>query len=235
MLYCNDLYTLSVLSLYEGELIGVVDKLYFDKNLKKLLQVEIVSNNGVKLVLKTKNIYKIGKNAITIKNNQLVEIKDDNANLVSCPINSKVYSINGEYLGVIKEISVNDKYLTQKISLDNNNVLDVGNIASCGKNTVIFNDGEKININKFLPQQSPKTIKMEKHTKTVEIQPILKEEKTEQPKVENIEFLIGRRCKKDILNFNNEVLIKANGLVNKKNLKEIKKYGKLRELMLFCK
>ena len=34
MYYCNDFYGLSVLSLYEGELLGVVEKLYFDKKLK---------------------------------------------------------------------------------------------------------------------------------------------------------------------------------------------------------
>ena len=30
--------------------------------------------------------------------------------------------------------------------------------------------------------------------------------------VNNEEFLLGRRCSKDIVNFNNEVLIKANGV-----------------------
>ena len=67
MYYCNDLLSLSVLSLYEGELIGVVDKLYFDKKLKKLVEIELVREDGGKMILPTKNVYKVGKNAITIK------------------------------------------------------------------------------------------------------------------------------------------------------------------------
>ena len=234
MFYCNELYSLSVLSLYEGDLLGTVGKIYFNKNLKKLIQLEITGENGVKLILKSKNIYKIGKNAITIKNNQQVEIKEENLELINCPINSKVYSINGEFLGVIKEIIVDEKYNTEKISLDNNNVLDVTNIASCGKNTVIFNDVKKINVKNFIPEKTPKILKNTEKQQTIEIQPIITEN-SEKSKMDNMDFLIGRRCKKDILNFNNEILIKANTIINKKNLKEIKKYGKLRELMLFSK
>ena len=54
----------------EGGFLGTVDKICFNKNLKKLIQLEIIGENGIKLILKSKNIYKIGKNAITIKNNQ---------------------------------------------------------------------------------------------------------------------------------------------------------------------
>ena len=234
MFYCNELYSLSVLSLYEGDLLGTVGKIYFNKNLKKLIQLEIIGENGVKLILKSKNIYKIGKNAITIKNNQHVEIKEENLELINCPINSKVYSINGEFLGVIKEIIVDEKYNTEKISLDNNNVLDVANIASCGKNTVIFNDVKKINVKNFIPEKTPKILKNTEKQQTIEIQPIITEN-SEKSKMDNMDFLIGRKCKKDILNFNNEILIKANTIINKKNLKEIKKYGKIRELMLFSK
>ena len=41
MFYCNDFYSLSALSLYEGELIGVVNKLCFDKKLTKLIHIEL--------------------------------------------------------------------------------------------------------------------------------------------------------------------------------------------------
>ena len=57
----------------------------------------------------------------------------------------------------------------------------------------------------------------------------------EKKETQNADFLLGRVCTKDIFNFNNEILIKAHGIINKKNLKEVNKYGKLRELMLFSK
>ena len=52
----SELLNKSVLSLYEGELIGIVDKLYFDKKLKKLLEIELIGENDTRLKLPTKNI-----------------------------------------------------------------------------------------------------------------------------------------------------------------------------------
>jgi len=66
-MYCKDLNSFPVLSLFEGELIGKVDKLYFDKKLKKLIEIELIGEDCSKLVLPTKNIYHVGKNAITVK------------------------------------------------------------------------------------------------------------------------------------------------------------------------
>ena len=48
MYYCSDFVSRPVLSLYEGELIGSVDKLLFDKKLKKLLFLELMRNKIIK-------------------------------------------------------------------------------------------------------------------------------------------------------------------------------------------
>ncbi len=247
MYYCNEFLSLSVLSLYEGELIGIVDKLYFDKKLKKLIHLELIGENDTRLILPTKNIYHIGKNAITVKNNQAVSLKVEESEYFMCPIGSKAYSIKGEYLGIIQELILNEKFLTEKFSLDNNQTLNVKSLASFGKNTVIFyDDNDKINVNKFVPSKSPKLFKSKslqianilpiEETSTEEKSPnVVPVEDSKTRALQNTDFLIGRICTKDIFNFNNELLIKAHAVVNKKNLKEINKYGKLRELMLFCK
>ncbi len=247
MYYCNEFLSLNVLSLYEGELIGVVDKLYFDKKMKKLIQIELIGENDVRLILPTKNIYHIGKNAITVRNNQAVNLKVEESEYYLSPIGSKAYTIKGEYLGVIKELSLSDKFLTEKFSLDNNQTLSIKSLASFGKNTIIFYDeNDKINVNKFIPNKTPKFFKTEK-PQTAQVLPIPNEEVEDEKKnavpveeqkkstIQNADFLLGRICTKDIFNFNNELLIKEHAVINKKNLKEINKYGKLRELMLFCK
>lgn len=235
MYYCNEFLSKSVLSLYEGELIGKVDKLYFDKKLKRLIEIELISEDDTRYLLPTKNIYHIGKNAITVKNNQTVKIKVDESNLQPSPIGSKAYSIKGEYLGIIRDISLDEKYFIQKYSLDES-TLSVSELATCGKNTIIFYDNsEKININKFNYKPSPKNFKT-KVLQIVETQPIANAEPiTEHKKIQSTEFLLGRICTKDIYNFNNELLIKSNAIVNKKNLKDITKFGKIRELMLYIK
>ncbi len=240
MYYCNEFFSLSVLSLYEGELLGKVDKLYFDKKLKKLIEIEILSVDGIRHILPTKHIYHIGKNAITVKNNQALTVKIENSQNTNCPIGSKAYSISGEFLGVIQEISLNDKYLTEKISLDTNKILEVNQVASCGKTTVIFcEQNKKVDIKKFTPIVAPAELKNDviQTASILPSEPEKKEENVIKPSIKetNASFLIGRICTKDIFNFNNEILIKSHGIVNKKNLKEITKYGKLRELMLYTK
>lgn len=252
MYYCNELLGLSVLSLYEGELLGKVDKLYFDKKLKKLMEIELLSENDTRFILQTKNIYHIGKNAITVKNNQAISLKVEDATLTLAPINSKAYSIKGEFLGVIKNFTLNDKFLCEKFLLDNNNTLEINLLASCGKYTVIFYDQTAhVNLNKFTPKPTPKIFK-NKQPQEAKVLPVeecdsqidlIKEEvssnavevEQQKPNTQTADFLIGRVCTKDIFNFNNEILIKAHAVVNKKNLKEVNKFGKLRELMLYSK
>ena len=241
MYYCEELKNLSVLSLYEGELIGKVDKLYFDKNLKKLIEIGIVGENGTTMFLLVKDIYRVGKNAITVKNNQAINLKENSESKILAPIGSKVYSINGEFLGIVKEIKLNEKFFSEKIILENDQLVEVNRFASCGKNTLIIHDSNKKNIMKNLePTKSPKVFKGEEVE--AQILPTEKEnpqvvsvEESRQAAIQNSDFLIGRVCMKDIVNFNNELLIKKNGTINKKNLKEIIKFGKLRELMLFIK
>lgn len=236
MYYCNEFLSKSILSLYEGELIGKVDKLYFDKKLKRLVELELIGENDTRYILPTKNIYHIGKNAITVKNNQAVLLKVEESTLLSSPVDSKAYSINGEYLGVIKEISLDDKFNCEKFSLDNSTI-PINSLATCGKNTIIFYDNsEKINLNKFKTKPSPKIFKTEP-VQVAQVQPLPKNVvPVDTPKItQNTDFLLGRICTKDIYNFNNELLIKNNTKVTSKTLKEIVKYGKVRELMLYSK
>ena len=231
MFNCKDLNSLFVLSLYEGEIIGQVNRLYFDKKMKKLVMLEILGEDGALLTLSAKNIYNVGKNAITVKNKQCVGMSFDTQNLVACPVGCKAYNINGEFLGVVQEITFNSKYQTDKVWLENSNSLELNTLATVGKNTLIFYATQKVNLNAFVPKQ-PKEFKTDEvvEANTMPIQ-------VEKPKVElkTSSFLLGRVCTKDIFNFNNELLIKAQTVVNKKNLKEINKYGKIKELMLYLK
>ena len=64
MYYCNEFLSLNVLSLYEGELIGIVDKLYFDKKMKKLIQLELIGENDTRLILPTKKFVKLAMEAL---------------------------------------------------------------------------------------------------------------------------------------------------------------------------
>ena len=242
MYYCSDFVSRPVLSLYEGELIGSVDKLLFDKKLKKLLFLELIGENDNRFLLPTKNIYNVGKNAITIKNNTAITLKTDDESYAGCPIGSKAFNIKGEFLGIVKEVILTEKYLTEKLSFENDVVVNSNMIASSGKNTVVFYDkNTNVDVSKFVPNKMPKIFKT-KQQQLTSVLPIEDKSKNNlveiesNPKlIQSTDFLIGKVCLKDIYNFNNEILIKAHAVVTKKNLKEINKYGKMRELMLYCK
>lgn len=241
MYNCYDFNSKVVLSLYEGELLGVVSKLFFDKKLKKLISLELLTDDGARLTLPTKNIYRVGKNAITVKNNQAVSIKIDDNELTSSPVGSKAYTMQGEFLGIIKDVVINDKYITDQIALENS-YISISRLASCSKNTAIFlGENEKISLSKFTPQKAPSNFKTSEPL-SVKTQPIVESKPNAESNIEEIrapiqstDFLLGRICTKDIYNFNNEILIKSHTIINKKNLKEIIRFGKLRELMLFSK
>ena len=233
MCNCKDLNSLLVLSLYEGEIIGQVNKLYFDKKLKKLMLIELLGEDGVTLTLNTKNIYHIGKNAITVKNKQCVGLSLDMQDYIACPVGCKAYNINGEYLGIVQEIGFNAKYQTEKIWLENSVALDVNSLATVGKNTIIFYAAQKVNMENFEPKPQPAELKTEEVVVASTL-PIEEKAKTVKT-VPTSSFLLGRVCTKDIYNFNNKILIRAESVVNKKNLKEINKYGKIKELMLYLK
>ena len=243
MYYCSDFISRPVLSLYEGELIGTVAKLLFDKKLKRLLYLEIIGENDNHFLLSTKNIYNVGKNAITIKNNTVVSLKIEDENFIPCPIQSKAFNIKGEFLGIVKEVILSDKFMCEKLSFENDNVIDANMVASCGKNTIIFYDSlSRVDVGKFMPNKMPKIFKTKQASQT-NILPVKQNEAPTAPvpvevaakNLQNSDFLIGKICVKDIFNFNNELLIKAHSVVTQKNLKEINKFGKLRELMLYCK
>ncbi len=167
MFNTKNLIGLPVLSLYEGELVGVVNNVYFDKKLKKVMYF-LVCDQDINYSLSTKNIYKIGKNAITIKNNSCLtlQLNNDDTPTIPAPFESKTYTIQGEYLGKIEQITFTDKYAVDTIMLDNEKALDCSNLASCSKNTIlVYDKSTHINVSKFKNRAIPKFFRSSKQQK----------------------------------------------------------------------
>ena len=114
-----------------------------------------------------------------------------------------------------------------KIYLDNDRIELAENVTSCGRSTIIFSNNQ-VKIKSFGPI-------IPKIEKEVEILPIKNPNRVEtKAKVFDVnEVLLGRKCLKDIVNFNNEFIVKANSTITKRHIQQAKKYGKLKELMLF--
>lgn len=236
----KNILDLPVLSLYEGEFVGTVSKIFFDKKLKKLTALQLVTEDDLRYILYPQNIYKLGKNAITIKNSSCLELYlDENLDYVVNPYNSKTYTIQGEYLGKIEEITINEKYHICSIILDNGNNLDNKNLASCSKNTIImYDENTKVNVKKFNINFSPKFLKSK--NKQVKTMPAPQEEnETTNLETSNIsnnrKFLIGRIALKDIMLDEKKTLIKANSTVTENVINNALIANKIKELMLYSK
>ncbi|MBQ8749892.1 MAG: PRC-barrel domain-containing protein [Clostridia bacterium] len=152
----SNLLSKSVLSLYNGSNEGVVISGYFDDKLKKLIALEVVSQDDSTLtdeyLLFVKNIYNIGQDAITIKNNSLLDLKITAKELNdSSPINCLAYKTNGELIGKITDIDFDDKFSIKSFIIEHLE-LDASKVASHSKGTIIFYDEEfKTKVEKLRP------------------------------------------------------------------------------------
>lgn len=262
----KNLIGLPVLSLYEGELVGNISNVFFDKKLRKVMFFQ-VEDQDIKYSLATKNIYKIGKNAITIKNNACLTLQLDNdiVATIPAPYESKTYTIQGEFLGKIDQITFNEKYIVDTILLDNQKVLDCSNLASCSKNTIlVYDQSTHINVSKFKNRALPKLFRT-KNTQKVTTQPQNDKDFNIEPSTDNqldladglptVEeknfeihnislptaitnyptFLIGRVVVQDIMLDDKKSLIKANSTITDRTLTLALANNKIRELMLFSR
>lgn len=249
----KDILNKPVLSLYEGELIGSIDTIWFDKKLKNLIAVELVSEDELRFVVHTKNIYHVGKNAVTIKNTDHADLKEnlEPFDYVKNPIGNKVYTINGELKGVIHNIELNDKFVITKINLDKETEIDLTKIANCSKNTIlIYDESTKVNVNRFKFLSKPKKFKTKSEISVTtlpiisepesandeESKPIIMPKPTleNKPKiVNNTSFILGRKVNKDIFGLNNDIIVKKNTKITQQVIKTASRFGKLKELMIF--
>ena len=151
-MYLSELLQKPILSLYEGELLGNIKQVFFDKTRKKIKIFELISDEEISYSLNPKSIYTIGKHAITIKNKQhlTLSLNENKDSQTPLPFNVKVFTLQGEFLGLVKDYAVNDKFEIENIILDNQQLINICDIASCSNNSVItYYSGEHINIKTF--------------------------------------------------------------------------------------
>lgn len=220
-----------VVSVYNGQIEGIVNNILF--NNKKQAKYLVISQNDEQfLVLETKDIYKTGEGAVIIKNSDVLSIMESSElKMKECfsPINSIVVSIDGNYIGHVSDIELDNKYNIKNFIVDGQ-VFDLNKVINISESAIIINTLDiKTSLSKF-KSKTKIVIGNERITnQTVSVmsnQTILPNRT-----MLNYNFLIGRKVSKDILNFNGEIIIKENQTVNSKVLDIARINGKLRELI----
>lgn len=234
-MYLSEILQKPILSLYEGEILGNIDKVFFDKSKRKIMSFEILNEEGLSYCLLPKHIYTLGKHAITIKNKQnlTLTLNEDNYSKTILPLDVKVYSLQGEYLGIAKDYSITEKFELENIILDNQNLISVGEIASCSSSSIVAYYDEHVNIKSFRYKIQRKPNENNKVKVLPKLFTSFNKIATNQSQKSN--FVVGRICTKDILDNQRNIIIKQNSTITDQTIALASSKNKLQELMKYSK
>lgn len=233
----SDIISTPVISLYEGEHIGIIYNIMFDYRQKKCNFACILNeNDNIPRLIKFKDIFKIGNDCIFIKNLTCLNLEtncekemEENTN----PINLKVYNLSCEFLGTSHDIIVDDNFRISQIVLNNGKIIERNDILNIGKSTIIV--GSDVSIQKFKPVV--KSIKIQNSPKKVMILSdfINSETNTQNKIITDFRFLIGRILSQDVIALNGEMIARKDSIVTKDIVNKASSYGKLVEIARYSK
>lgn len=220
-----------VVSVYNGQIEGIVNNILF--NNKKQAKYLVISQNDEQfLVLETKDIYKTGEGAVIVKNSDVLSLMESSElKIKECfsPINSIVVSIDGDYIGHVSDIELDNKYNIKNFIVDGQ-VFELNKVINISESAIIINTLDiKTSLSKF--KSKTKIVMGNEHITNQTVSVMSNQTILPNRTMLNYNFLIGRKVSKDILNFNGEIIIKENQTVNSKVLDIARINGKLRELI----
>ena len=222
-----------IISIYNGKIEGYVKNLLFDKKLTKLCFLQFFDDNTQEeKLLNVKSIYSIGQDAIILKNSfEIILDTIDESNYIN-PNNFQIYSVAGNKIGKVADITLNDKNKIENLILQDKTKLLLKNILNVGDRVIILKEGQsKLKISNFKSRTN--IIKYSKSNIKVEIQngvTIIKAQKPNKVITNNYEFLIGRKTNKNIYADNGELLVKKQTKISTNIIDVVCRNGKLKEL-----
>lgn len=239
MIKLSQLISLPLINLYNLTIEGYIENTLLNPERKKLEQLIVYNENeDCRYVVNYSDIYKIGKNCVFITNYSKITLFENmelTSNKNVNPFNAECYSFDGEYIGKINEIYIqNGQINSMQI---NNTKYDANAICGINNNLVILSQNKKINLKRF--KHSSKRINVQSKNITNIDEPVVTifQQNTIAPsrEITNYNFLLNRLILKDIKNQSGEVIANKNTLVTATTIQKLKYYGKIKELMFNSK
>lgn len=147
-----------VLSLYESVTVGIVKDVIFDKSFKKLKWVVLFSENEFEeeQIVNVTDIFSFGEGAIVIKNNACIEMNNTTMDEPNNPINNRVYTAQGRYVGTVEDVEIDEKNNIVGICLSDKSTFDLGKVVTSGKDAMIIQEeGKEIRLANFRKRGVP--------------------------------------------------------------------------------
>lgn len=233
MINLKSLYGKSVISLIQGNLEGKIEKLIADKHFKKIKFIQIKNNEKIS-ILNTNNIYKIGKDALIIKDNlSLSENTLDYKTLQAINFDINIFTYDGNNIGTLTDININDKFIVENLIYNNDKTLSTSLILKTSDNAIICDNEDNLITNKSILKKKsfPKT-------KSTKLPNVKTQDTISTITMSNIPVrtliksntLLGRIVTQNIYGITGEVIIKKNTYINDNTLKIAKNNLKTKEL-----
>ena len=225
-----------VINIYDGKLEGYVKNFLTDKKLKKIVWLEIFDDeNQDEKILYAKNIFALDKDAIMIKNSEKIYLSNTINSECINPIGYKVYNINGKYENYVNNISFNNSFNIESITLQGGNELNKSKIVNVGDKIIIKSEN-KIKMHKF----KPKSIINLENALDQKVETLSEENKIYKIKshpnkilTAGSEFLIGRKVGQNIYTETKQLLVKKNSKITNQIIDIASANGKLKELTTY--
>ena len=228
MLKLTDIISKPVVSIFECKHIGIIENVLFDKS-KKNVKFLIIYNekDDIEYAINPKSIINFD-NYFLIKNTSVLCLKSDldlQLNNFENLINKNVVNVNGESLGNVKEILIDQKFKLNSIETTKNLIISVNHILKI-EDIVLYSEN-KINIQKYKTKITFKNNEIEVPILVQDIKPKLPIKATINEKL-----LLNRVVYNNIYN-GSEAIIKSNSIITNSVIETAKKYGKLKELVKY--
>ena len=137
-------------------------------------------------------------------------------------------------MGLVSDYVINEKYDVEHIILDNQQLLNIKDMASCSSNSIIvYDSNQHVNIKSFRYRIQNKADENSK----VKVLPTLfaSFNKISQGPNKKNNFMIGRICTQDIFDNKQNLIIKQNSTITSQILAIASNNNKLNDLIKFSK
>lgn len=228
MIKLTDIISKPVVSIFDCKQIGIIENVLFNK-LKKTIEYFIIydEKNDALYSISIKSIVGLN-NFVLVKNISELCLKSD-LDLEITPyenlMNKNIIDINGENLGKINEIILDEKFKIISFGTTKNEILNIDNIIKI--EDIILYSKSKINMSKYKKKIQFKKPQFESQVSVQNFVP-----KLPNKAAINEKLLLNRVVYSNIYS-GNETIIKSNTVITNSIIETAKKYGKLKELVKY--
>ena len=232
----SHIISLPVINVYNTRIEGIVENIFINNKMQVTYLIVYDDNTDSYKTLSLRDIFSISESAIYIKNSSKITLYENNdLKIREChnPINSPAYMIGENYVGRINDIVFEKNGCIKNIYINNASISPSKILTFKNSLTLLKSERyHKLNQFNYRPVNITKLI-------THSTEPVVNILSTPAPlpqrEMTNYTFLLNRQILKNIKNYNGEVLAKQNTLVTQAVVDKLKRYGKLKELMLNSK